>query len=374
MKKSGMKKAVCAMALMAAMLLNCAAYAEISFEGKVVASETKPVLAPFGGMVDEVALRAGDLVEIGDDVATIATTKVYAAADGTVSGVFAREGDDAAGIGERYGALVYIEPTNRYVVSASTEKAYNSSATKYVHIGEKVYLSCTKDGSHTGTAVITAVSDVDESGNTPYKLEVTGGSFYMGETVGIFRSEDHSAQTRIGRGTIQQNAAIAVKGTGSVLKMHVQAGDSVERGELLLETVEGTLDGLYAMDNTIVSGAAGVVATVDAVPGSAVEKGAKLISIYPEGSFQIEMMVSELDLREIKEGDSVEFEFDWDTEEMQRMHGIIESISHVNVAAKDGTAASGDAEYSVYINFEPTEDVRLGMSVIVYLVDQDKTN
>lgn len=54
MKKSGMKKAVCAMALMAAMLLNCAAYAEISFEGKVVASETKPVLAPFGGMVDEV--------------------------------------------------------------------------------------------------------------------------------------------------------------------------------------------------------------------------------------------------------------------------------------------------------------------------------
>lgn len=374
MKKSGMKIAICAMTLMTAMLLNCAAHAEISFEGKVVASETKPVLAPFGGMVDEVALRAGDLVEIGDDVATIATTKVYAAADGIVSGVFAREGDDAAGIGERYGALVYIEPTNRYVVSASTEKAYNSSATKYVHIGEKVYLSCTKDGSHTGTAVITAVSDVDESGNTPYKLEVTGGSFYMGETVGIFRSEDHSAQTRIGRGTIQQNAAIAVKGTGSVLKMHVQAGDSVERGELLLETVEGTLDGLYAMDNTIVSGIAGVVATVDAVPGSAVEKGAKLISIYPEGSFQIEMLVSELDLREIKEGDSVEFEFDWDTEEMQRMQGTIESISHVNAAAKDGTAASGDAEYSVYVSFEPTEDVRLGMSVIVYLVDQEKTN
>lgn len=374
MKKSGMKKALCAMTLMTAMLLTCAAHAEISFEGKVVASETKPVLAPFGGMVDEVTLRAGDLVEIGDDVATIATTKVYAAADGIVSGVFAREGDDAAGIGERYGALVYIEPTNRYVVSASTEKAYNSSATKYVHIGEKVYLSCTKDGSHTGTAVITAVSDADESGNTPYKLEVTGGSFYMGETVGIFRSEDHSAQTRIGRGTIQQNAAIAVKGTGSVLKMHVQAGDSVERGELLLETVEGTLDGLYAMDNTIVSGIAGVVATVDAVPGSAVEKGAKLISIYPEGSFQIEMLVSELDLREIREGDSVEFEFDWDTEEMQRMQGTIETISHVNAAAKDGTAASGDAEYSVYVSFEPTEDVRLGMSVIVYLMDQDKTN
>ncbi len=30
--------------------------------------------------------------------------------------------------------------------------------------------------------------------------------------------------------------------------MHVKAGDTVERGELLFETVTGTLDGLYAPD------------------------------------------------------------------------------------------------------------------------------
>lgn len=366
-----MKKSVRWMTLaLALMLIPGTALAQISFEGRVIASESVPVIAPFGGLVDKVALRQGDPVAIGDDVATIDTTKVYASADGTVSGVFAREGDAAEGIESRYGGLVYIEPTNRYVISATTEKAYNSSATKYVHIGEKVYLSCTKDGTHTGTAIVTSVSDVDESGNTPYKLEVISGDFYMGETVGIFRSEKFDSKMRIGRGTIQQNAAIAVKGSGSVLKMHVQEGDSVERGELLFETVEGALDGLYAMNNTIVSGVSGVVATVDVTPGSSVSKGAKLISVYPDGSFQIEVMVSELDLRDLHAGDKVTVEFDWDADGTRRVDGVVDSISYVNASA-EGAGDNSGAEYSAYINFEQGEDVRLGMSVIVYLAADD---
>ena len=44
--------------------------------------------------------------------------------------------------------------------------------------------------------------------------------------------------------------------------MHVKAGDTVERGELLFETVTGTLDGLYAPDKQVVSDTAGVIATV----------------------------------------------------------------------------------------------------------------
>lgn len=351
-------------------LLCPAALAEISFEGKVIASETVAVGAPFGGLVESVALRAGDPVALGDPVATIATTKVYAPADGTVSGVFAREGDDTEGIVNRYGAVAYIEPVNCYVVSATTEKAYNSSATKYVHIGEKVYLSCTKDGSHTGTAVVTSVDAVDESGNTPYKLEVTGGEFYMGETVGIFRDDSYASSSRIGRGTIQQNAAIAIKGSGSVLKMHVSVGDAVERGELLFETVEGALDGLYAVDNGIVSGVSGVVASVDTAPGSEVAKGAKLITVYPDGSFQIEVLVNELDLNDIHEGDPVAIEFEWDTDGALRMNGKVASISRVNAKSEEGASGNG-AEYSAYIDFEATNQVRLGMSVVVYMTEAE---
>ena len=385
-----MKKSIRRVALLTAALIalsGAAALAELSFAGHVVAETTDTVNAPFGGLVDSVDVRAGDTVGIGDPVATLETTKVYATADGVVGGVFAEPGDDTEGIVERYGAVVYIEPTNRYTVSATTEKAYNSSETKYVHIGERVYLSCTKDGTHTGTAVVTSIGGSASSGGdsgdtggssgssggiTSYTLEITGGEFYMGETVGIFRSRDYDSSSRIGRGTVEQNAAIAVKGSGSVLKMHVSVGDPVERGELLFETVTGTLDGLYAVDNRIVSNVAGVVASVDAAPGTSVEKGAKLITVYPAGSFQIEVHVSELDLNAIHAGDKVDIEFDWDTDGTHRVTGTVASISRVNVGSgsseEGGSAApSGDAEYSAYIDFEADSTVRLGLSAMVYL-------
>ena len=90
------------------------------------------------------------------------------------------------------------------------------------------------------------------------------------------------------------------------------------------------------------------------------------------------MLVSELDLRDLREGDKVSIEFDWDTEGTQRAEGVVESISHVNAGAGgDGAGASSSssasamAQYSAYINFDAsaTPDVRLGMSVIVYTAD-----
>ena len=264
---------------------------------------------------------------------------------------------------------MYIEPVTRYVVAATTEKAYNSSDTKYVHIGEKVYLSCAKDGTHVGTAVVTSVSDVDESGNTPYKLEVTSGDFYMGETVGIYRDSAHSSETRIGRGTIQQHAAVPVKGSGSILRLHVEVGDHVERGEVLFETVEGVLDGLYAVDNTILSPLDGIIASVDATQGSAVEKGGKLVTVYPKDAMQIEMKVSELDLNEVHEGDKVSIEFEWDADGALQLEGVVSGISSVG-DEKSAEKSSGDAQYSAYVDFTPVDSVRLDMSVIVYVQDE----
>ena len=358
---------ICALAVALALLLGAPALAQVTFQGKVISRETTSVSAPFGGLIDRIMLRKGDPVRVGDPVATIRTTKVYAQMDGIVSGIFANEGDQTEGVTERYGGVMYIEPITRYVVSATTEKAYNSSDTKYVHIGEKVYLSCTKDGTHVGTAVVTGVSDVDESGNTPYKLEVVSGDFYMGETVGIYRDSDHSSETRIGRGTIQQHAAVPVKGTGSVLKLHVQVGDHVERGEVLFETVEGVLDGLYAVDNTIVSPLDGIVASVEATQGSAVEKGGKLITVYPSDAMQIEMKVSELDLSEVSEGDRVSIEFEWDADGALQLEGVVSGISSVG---DEKTEKSSDAQYSAYVDFTPVDSVRLDMSVIVYVMDE----
>ena len=360
------KRIFSVLAMLLVLAVGAPALAQITFQGTVVSSKTLSVSAPFGGLVDEIDLRKGDPIHVGDVVATIKTTKVFAEMDGTVSGVFAREGDQTEGITERYGGVMYIEPVNRYIVSATTEKAFNSSDTKYIHIGERVHLACTKDGTHVGTAVVTNISEINEQGNTPYKLEVTSGDFYMGETVGIYRDANHSANSRIGRGTIQQNTAVAVKGSGSVLKLHVQVGDHVERGEVLFETVEGVLDGLYAMDNIIYSPMDGIVATVEAAQGSSIEKNGKLITVYPKDGLQIEIKVSELDLNEIHEGDKVSIEFEWDMDGTRQVEGTVSSISAVGEERTDKTT---DAEYAAYINFTPDDTVRLDMTVNVYTLD-----
>lgn len=352
--------------LIALALCLCApALADTTFSGTVVAVETASVSAPFGGTTRDIALKKGDLVMVGDPIATIYTTRIFAPQEGTVSGVFAQPGDGAEAISTRYGAVLYIEPVNRYTVSASTDKAYNSSENRFISVGETVYLSCSKDGTHRGKAIVTKVdtSQAASTGNSTYALEVISGEFYMGEEVGIFRMADYDAKSRIGRGIVTQNAAIPIAGTGSVLKMHVQPGDRVERGEVLFETVDGVLDGLYALDNTIVSDVEGVVATVDVTTGGTVSKGANMITVYPKSAFRLEIGVSEMDLADIAEGDSVEIEFDFDADGAYRCEGIVESISHVS------HAESGAAEYSAFITFQPAASVRLGMSAIAYVLD-----
>ena len=60
-------KKLFAMLMVLALVLGSAAMAEeLSYDGQVVAGETVPVAAPFGGRMGEVKLRAGDPVAAGD--------------------------------------------------------------------------------------------------------------------------------------------------------------------------------------------------------------------------------------------------------------------------------------------------------------------
>lgn len=366
-----MKRKTILIALLLALLAGGQALAEISFQGKVISGETLVITAPFGGMIDKVNVRVGDTVHVGDTVAALRTTTVYAQMDSVVAGVFGQPGDNAEGIGNRYGGVMYLEPLNQFIVSATTEKAYNSGAARFIHLGETVYLSCTKDGSHRGVGIVTKVDDLNEQGHTPYRVEVISGSFYMGETVGIYRRPNYASTSRLGRGQVKQNAALPVTATGSILRVHVKEGDRVERGEELFDTVEGTLDGLYAVDNHIVCGVDGIVASVDTSQGTHVDKNGKIVSIYPRDALQIEMQVSELDLPDIHEGDPVSIEFEWDVDARHSVRGTIAHISRVGVkdTSDSKTTANSDSKYSVYVDFEPDDTVSLDMTVIVHLDD-----
>ena len=203
--------------LLALALLCGAGLAEMVFDGVVTGGDAQFVLAPFGGVMDEVNVRVGDRVQPGQVLASIQTTRVYADVEGKISGVFGREGDATEGVSERYGGVLFIEPTNKYTIAASTEKAYNRSENKFIHVGETVYLKCTSDGSHRGTGVVTGMGE--KAGE--YNVEVTGGEFYIAETVSIYRRSDYAESSRIGRGTVAAAKVVPIKGSGSILKMHV---------------------------------------------------------------------------------------------------------------------------------------------------------
>lgn len=339
--------------LLLAFILPATAMASTTFDGTVIAGSTIPVTAPFGGTISGLSIRSGSRISLGDAIAEIQTTKVYAPADGTVVGVFAQEGDSVESVTSCYGAVMSIMPENRYTISATIEKAYNSSETKYITIGEKVYMTCTGDGDHTAQGIVTTAN-----GNS-YTVESTSGELMISETVYIYRDASCSASSRIGRGTVGRTAEIPVTANGSILKLHVQNGDTVQRGDLLFETVTGDLDGLYAVSNQLLSQYSGIVSEVNTAVGSKVSKGDTLLTLCPMDSLLVEISVSEYDLSLLQEGSEVSITFQYDENTSSQVTGIVTMISHLS------SGSDAEASYQATVAFTPPNDIRLGMTAVV---------
>ena len=333
----------------------------ISFSGTVAASDTVEIYAPIGGSVDHVNVAVGEKVQAGDVLATLETTKVYASEAGVITGIFGEPGDNAETIAERYGAVMYIEGETVYTISASTDEAYNTTDTKFVHVGEEVYLYCYSHGTHTGTGVITAIEGTD------YTVNVLEGEFLLGETVSIFRGETTASASRIGRGEINRKNPTAVSGSGSIVSIAVEDGAAVQKGDLLLETLDGSFDGLYMSGAQITADTAGTIAQLNLSQGSKTDKNSVVAVIYPEGQMRIEAQVSEYNLSEIAVGDKVNVELVWNQDEEVNYEGTVSMISAI---AAEGNGESEEANYTVYVDFTPDANTRYGMSAVVSTMDE----
>ena len=347
-------------ALSAALLLGPCAMAEtITFNGTVEAGRSVQVYAPIGGTVQSVDAEAGQKVAAGDALVTLSTTKVYADEAGTVTAVFGQPGDSAETVAQTWGAVISIEGESVYNISASTDNAYNSTATKFVHVGEAVYLSCYSDGSHTGSGVVTAVEGTD------FTVRVLDGEFLIGETVNVYRGDSATASQRIGRGTLNRTAPTAVTGSGSIVSVAVAPGDTVRRGDLLFETLDGSFDGLYMCGNVISAGEGGTLSAVNAQQGGSVQKGEVVATIYPEGDMRVVAQIEEANLAAINPGDPVSIELLWNQDEEVEYPGTVSMIS----AVANETAGNGDGDsattYDVYIDFTPDAATRYGMTAVV---------
>ena len=326
------------------------AFAADGYEGHVVSGETVSITAPYGGTVSSVNLRAGSPIRVGDAIATMKTTRILASEDGTVRGLFAQPGDRADG------TVLYLMPVSKFIIEASISTAHESAESKYVTIGEKVYIKCAPDGSHRAEGVITSVSGSD------YVVQATAGELYMEEKVYIYRTPDCVSEQRLGSGKVNRTEAVAVKGSGSLLKIHVEDGEEVERGQLLFECVEGDLDALIAQGDTVLSTADGVIAQVNVSAGQKIAKGDVLLTVYQTQDYQIAFSVTEEELPYVKIGSPARIYFNWNDEQSVPFHGTVTDLSYVGETTEDG-----EVVYQGYIAFAADETVRLGMNVTVML-------
>ena len=333
-------------------LLTAGALADsLTLNGTVAAGKTIEVYAPIGGTVASVAAEVGQEVGAEDVLYALKTTKVYADENGTVTGVFGEPGDSAATVSTRYGAVMYLEGDSVYSVSASTDNAYNTTDTKFVHVGETVYLKCRSNSDRVGAGTITSIE------GTSYQIKVSSGTFIPGDSVDIYRDVEYSTSKRIGRGTVSRTSPTAVTASGSIVRFAVKDGDKVKRGDLLLETLDGTFDGYYMSGTDILAGSAGIVGSLSATQGSSIQGGNVVAVIYPRDGMRVEATVPEDSRSEIKVGDKVMIELESD--ESKTYKGTVTMVSSV---AESG---SSETSYRVLVSFTPDHEVNFGMSVVV---------
>lgn len=344
------KLLICMLAL--ALMLPVALADTITVDGTVVSTETASVLSTVDGTLSQVLFTEGDHVEAGQEAVALYAAGVYANQSGTVR-VMGGEGELVEALVERYGAVVYIEPDNDYVINASTRFGYDSEENKVVHPGETVYLRCASDGNHTGVGRVTAVS------GSSFTVEVTEGEFESGENVYACRTEDYATKSRIGRGEAQHTTAVAYVGTGTgrVYSLDVEDGASVGIGDLLYKTVETTASYRIAAD------AAGTVAAVRVAPGDVVTQGSVVADVYPDEAMRVEIAVTEHDLRDVHVGTGVIIEFN-DGQTAEGMVDRISAVAQVNEDAEDDTV-----RFSAYIRFDASVSVRYGMTAKVTTVE-----
>lgn len=367
------KRTILLFALLACALPACAEAGV--YAGEVVATEAVEVLAPCDGTIERYEIRAGETIAAGDVVATYATEKVYATGDGTVAAVWADVGEEVES------TLVEVEPIGKYTVYATTDGAYKSEDTYVVHAGETVYIKCTADGTHRGTGIITSVD-----GET-YMVTTTGGAFYVGETVYLYRDADFTYAQRIGIGTLIYTDNVQYAADGTVLRLYVAPGDRVERGQILYETLktestdvtvpvsgivfsvgeaqEGTEDEtqttaqsqaddaenetLRTAQNGAQEGTATQSAEEAASGISAVSEGDVLAVVYPRDGIMVEIAVPEESIGAIEKGQTVNVMFADDPD--TACAGTVARIS--NIAA--------DGAYRALIAVA-REDLSVGMT------------
>ncbi len=320
-------------AVLALLMICVPAMAEV-FTGTTVARSTMAVTAEAGGIIDELYVQPGSAVEEGEVIARLRTTKVFAMQNGTVARIHAEEGKEAQG------TVLEIAPVSRYTIHCTSDSAYDSVSSNLVHCGETLYMKCTANGTHQGHGRVYSID------GSAYMVEATGGEFYVGETVYLYRDAEYAYKQLVGTGTVVSSATEAYEREGKITSINVSEGEYVEKGELLYEVIDGE-------SAEIVSPGDGVITSCDVYCGAGVEDSQIIANLASYDEIYVAVQTEEDQIGQISTDDSVALIYSCCGEE-RLISGTVIGISN---AAQDGS-------YTVYIDPEEVP-ARIGLTVEV---------
>ncbi len=358
-----MKRMMVFVSLMLALMLPFSALAEeplempdplegLMFTATVEPARETALKAPVSGELKPFTLRAGDLVAADEALFAIEPGYVYAEADGVVAAVYVDGGDAASGAMNRYGAVMYIDYTDRYYFSGDTYNSRTSIENRDLHVGAPVYFRSTNK-QHTADGVITQVS------GRQFTAQVIGGNLDFTERLEVFRESDYNDASRLSEGRLSASAPYAVTASGTVLTVAVKPGDSVKAGDVLFTYVPDVLapasvDG----EKTVLACAAdaSVVLSVSAQQGASVQKGQPLATLCAIGDYQLVINAEECDVGRFAVGATLRVTF----EELE-LEPLTATVTGVGALGSGGEVST----YPVYLSFDAPEGVLLGMHATV---------
>ena len=144
----------------------------------------------------------------------------------------------------------------------------------------------------------------------------------------------------------------------------MENGQQVKKGDLLIETLEGSFDGYYMSGTEICAGQEGVLGSISVNRNENVQKDSVAAVIYPTDVMRVEGYVPEDYRSRIKEGDIVAIELE--TDESKVYQGKVVLVSSI---ASEG---SEEVQYRVVAEFTPDDAVRFGMSTVITAGEEEK--
>lgn len=290
-----MKKRI---ALIVVLLFSVSCALSETFSGKTAFLKTQSAYADFEGTVEQVFLTEGAEISAGEAMLSLKSECIYADFDATIRGMYAVEGAFLSG------QAFALEPKEKYRLLGSTSYAYDGNT--LVHPGETVYIACVADATHLAVGCIAQV-DGEE-----FTVHTTHGTLYLGEAVNVYNSPERNYQTRIGRATVYASENSAVEIEGMPLKIYVQEGDRVEKGEILMKYLPGDNESETLLQYAKTGG---IVTNVLVHAGDRVQAGDKLFEYALPLEIGVSVQVAQADMAAIELGSKAEIILGIDPEE-----------------------------------------------------------